>query len=207
MTKRRITARVAAVLVAVLMITVPAAATVITENFMRGDVAGSAACFTTVAGPDAAATADADVDLTTTIISATTGVTLLQETITVSGYAGDRVTYTDVVRYQNNCDYDITLTLVAEDDPAGGTALSGTWADKYAAVYLSTTAGAGAPVGVAPDWSATFIEVSGAALTSVTAGPVTVTAGSEVQSAFVIETDSGTATTGTLRYTAQAASS
>ncbi len=207
MQKRRITARLAAVLVALLMIAVPAAATVITENFMRGDVAGGVACFVKVAGPDAAATADADVDVTSTIVSASTGVTLLQETITVAGYAGDRVTYTDVVRYQNNCDYDITLTLVAEDDPAGGTAISGTWADKYAAVYLSSTAGAGAPVGAAPDWSGTFIEVSGGALTGPTAGSVTVAQGTEVQSAFVIETDAGTATTGTLRYTAQAVSS
>ncbi len=207
MQERRITARLAAVIVALLMVAVPAAASVITENFMRGDVAGGAACFVKLAGPDAAATADADVDVTSTIVSATTGVTLLQETITVAGYAGDRVTYTDVVRYRNTCDYAVTLTLVAEDDPAGGTAISGTWADKYAAVYLSTTAGAGAPVGVAPDWSATFIEVSGGALTGPTAGSVTVPIGAEVQSAFVIETDAGTATTGTLRYTAQAVSS
>ncbi len=174
---------------------------------MRADVTGAAARFVKVAGADVAATADVDFDNTTTTVSATTGITFLQETISVTGYAGDRVTYSDVVRYQNTCDYDITVTLRAEADPAGNPDLSAAgWADKYARVYISNTAAPALPVG-GGDWSGNYIEVSGGAVANATAGPVAVTSGSEVQGAFLIETDDGSATTGTLRYTAEAASS
>ena len=204
--RKRVSGKLAAVFIVTMLIAVPATATVITQNFMRADVTGAAACFVKVGGADAAATADVDFDNTSTIVSATSGVTLLQETITVTGYAGDRVTYSDVVRYQNTCDYDINVTLRAEADPAANPDLSGTWADKYARVYVSNTAAPSLPVG-GGDWSGNYIEVSGGAIANATAGPVLVTAGSEVQGAFLIETDNGTATTGTLRYTAEAVSS
>ncbi len=203
--RKRVSGRLAAIFIVIMLIAVPATATVITQNFMRADVTGAAACFVKIAGADVAATADVDFDNTNTIVGAS-GVTFLQEAITVTGYAGDRVTYSDVVRYQNTCDYDITVTLRAEADPAGNPDLSAAgWADKYARVYISNTAAPALPVG-GGDWSVNYIEVLGGAIANATAGPVVVSSGSEVQGAFLIETDDGSATTGTLRYTAEAVS-
>ena len=111
--KRRVSGKLAAIFIVIMLIAVPATATVITHNFMRADVTGAAPCFVKVAGADVAATVDVDFDNTTTIVGSS-GVTFLQETISVTGYAGDRVTYSDVVRYQNTCDYDITHEDVIE---------------------------------------------------------------------------------------------
>ena len=86
--KRRVSGRLAAIFIVIMMIAVPAAATVITQNFMRADVVAGAACFTKVGGADAALP-EATFDGTPTITSGT-GVTLLQERVTVTGFAGDR---------------------------------------------------------------------------------------------------------------------
>ena len=215
--KKRMGARWATLIIALLLIAAPAAASVITQNFLRADVATAQACFSKAEGPDATnfGTAGqhpyADVDLTSTITSSGTGVTLLQEQVTVYGYEGDRITYTDVVRYQNNCDFDVSLQLIVEDDAAGNAGFTAAdWTDKSVAIYLSKTAGAGSDFGAAAEWDATPIEVNkgDAAPTTASTGSVTVAAGAEVQSAFVIEVDQQgagfSATTGILRYTAKA---
>ena len=213
----RMTKRWAVAIIAVLLVAAPAAASVITQNFLLADVTTDTACFVKAAGTDASSFGNpaqdpyADVDLTSTIVSADTNVTLLQETVTVTGYEGDRVTYTDVVRYQNNCDYDISLRLVVEDDPAGNGAFAAAdWADKSLSIYLSKATGVGGDFGNAAEWDTTPIVIAkgDAAATSAATGSVTVAAGSAVQSAFVIEVDQQGAgfasTSGILRYTAEA---
>jgi hypothetical protein len=213
----RITRRWAIAALAVLLVAAPAAASVITQNFMRTDVTTDAACFHKAEGDDAAnfgnAALDpyADVDLTSTITNPETNVTLLQETVTVIGYEGDRITYTDVVRYVNDCDYDISLRLVVEDDAAGNAGFTASdWTDKAVSIYLSLAAGAGSDFGDPSEWDGTPIVIAkgDAAPSSAETGTVTLAAGDSVQSAFVIEVDhqggSFASTTGTLRYTAEA---
>jgi hypothetical protein len=210
--KKRLSGKWAALIIALLLIAAPAAASVITQNFLRADVDAVAACFVKAEGPDATNFSDpmldpyADLDTTATITSAS-GVTLLQEQVTVRGYDGDRITYTDVVRYQNNCDYDIQLQLVVEDDPAGNAGLAGDWSDKSMSMYLSLVAGAGSDFSDPLEWDGSPIVINkgDAVPTNGATGIVTVAAGDEVQGAFEIEVDDGaTGTTGILRYTAKA---
>jgi hypothetical protein len=129
----------------------------------------------------------------------------------VIGYEGDRVTYTDVVRYANDCDYDISLRLIVEDDAAGNAGFTASeWTDKAITIYLSLTTGVGSDFTDATEWDGTPIVVAkgDAVPTSAETGAVTVAAGSSVQSAFVVEVDhqggAFASTTGTLRYTAEA---
>lgn len=203
--KRRVSARLAALFIVLMMIAVPAAATAITQNFMRADVVAGAACFVKLPGADAALP-DVTFDATPTITSGN-GVTLLQERLTVTGYAGDRVTYTDVARYRNNCTYNLDVSLRAEADPEGNPALEFDWADKYAALYLGALAAPQTDPLIPPAWSPNFIEVQGAAITNFTAGSVTLTPGTEVQLAVVVETDAVPVGDGTLRFTAEARNS
>ena len=211
----RFTSRWTTLVIVVLLIAAPAAASVITQNFLRADISASASCFVKAEGSDstnfAVATNDpfADVSLTNTIVSTDTGVTLLQELVTVTAYKGDRITYTDVVRYRNNCDYGLSLRLVVEDDPAGnGGFTAADWSDKSLELYISKIAGAGSDFTVVAEWDASPIEIDkgDATPTNGVTGSVTVAAGAEVQSAFVIEVDEGVIlpTTATLRYTAEA---
>jgi hypothetical protein len=215
--RRRVSGRWATAAILILIIAAPAAASVVTQNFLRADVSTDAACFVTAEGPDATdfglASADpyADVDLTATITNPTTGVTLLQEQVTVTGYEGDRITYTDVVRYENDCDYDVSLRLVVGDDAAGNPGfVASDWTDKAVSIHLSTGVGVGTDFGVAADWDQSPIVVAkgDAAPTNGASGIVTVPAGGAVQGAFVIEVDQQggafASTTGTIRYTAEA---
>jgi hypothetical protein len=203
----------------VLLIAAPAAASVITQTFGKGDVTAAAACFTRAEGADAIAYASnaqdpyADVNTTSTVTDSSSGVIFVQDTVTVTGYEGARVTYTDVVRFVNGCDHPISLTLTVENDPGGGADLSGTWSDKAVKLYLAKTATPGTDLTNGTNWEQQFIHVAKndtpGAVTGASTGTVTIPAGSELQGAFVIEVDDDgaagfTSTTGTFRYTAEA---
>lgn len=217
----KIRGRLGLPIIAVLLIAAPAAASVLTQTFGKGDVTAAAACFTRAEGADAIAYANnaqdpyADVDTTSTVTDATSGVILVQDTVTVTGYEGARVTYTDVIRFVNGCDHPINLTLKVENDPAGGADLSGTWTDKAVKLYLAESATPGTDLSLATDWNQTYIHVAKGntpgSVATATSGTVTIPAGSQLQGAFVIEVDDDgaagfTPTTGTFRYTAEAIS-
>lgn len=209
------TGRLTALAVAMLLLAVPALAAVMTQNFLRADVTADAACFTKVAGADALAFNNPALDPyiafddTATVVDAGSGLALLQERLTVEGYAGDRITYTDYVHYENNCDSPLTLQLVAEPDVNGDPAKEGTWAGVQAKIYVSvaTNGTAGTDLSGA-DWDSSPIVVNAAAAPGAT-GTVTVLPGEYVQGAIVIDVDVAAAGSGpyTLRYTAQAAHS
>lgn len=212
--KHRLRGRWAAIVIGFLLIAAPAAAAVVTQNFLRADVTAAAACFVKAEGQDAidfsvaANEPYADVDTTATIVSAS-GVTLLQERVTVTGYDGDRVVYSDVVRYTNNCDHSFSLELVAEADPVGSGPLAGDWSDKAVELWVSNTLTSDRPSTASADWEASPIKVDKGDVTPTDSrtGGVTlvVPAGSSVQTGFVIEIDDGaTGTTGTLYFTAEA---
>ena len=205
------TGRVTALVVAFMMLAVPAMAAVITQNFLRADVSTDAACFIKTPGADAQTFSNPAnnpyiaFDATATETDPVSGIDLLQERLTVEGYAGDRITYTDYVHYENNCDTDISLRLVAESDFAGNPAKDGTWADVQATIYLSVATGGANPDLSSADWDSSPIVVSAAAVPG-SAGAVIVPPGSFVQGAIVIDTDVAAAPGGPhiLRYTAEA---
>lgn len=209
----RATGRVAVLVLALLMLAVPALAAVITQNFLRADVSADAACFTKVPGADSVAfnnpALDPYVEFDNTVAVADTGsgLSLLQERLTVEGYAGDRITYTDYVHYENNCDTPLTIQLVAEADFNGDLAKEGTWADVQASIYLSVAPNgtAGTDLSLASDWDTSPIVVNATAVPGST-GTVVVAPGDYVQGAIVIDADVASAGSGpyTLRYTAQA---
>lgn len=209
------TGRMTALAVAMLLLAVPALAAVMTQNFLRADVTADTACFTKVAGADALAFNNPvldpyiEFDAAATVVDASSGLSMLQERLTVEGYAGDRITYTDYVHYENNCDTPLTIQLVAEPDFNGDPAKGGTWADVQAMIYISvaTNGTAGTDLSGA-DWDSSPIVVNASAVPGST-GSVTVLPGEYVQGAIVIDADAASAGSGpyTLRYTAQAAHS
>ena len=218
MTERRTlraTGRVAVLVIAMLMLAVPALAAVITQNFLRADVSADAACFTKVAGADALAFNNPaldpyiEFDDTATVVDASSGLSLLQERLTVEGYAGERITYTDYVHYENNCDSPLSVQLIAEPDFNGNPAKDGAWTNVQAKIYISVAADGTAGTDLnGADWDASPIVVNATAVPGST-GTVTVLPGEYVQGAIVIDVDAAGAGSGpyTLRYTAQAAHS
>jgi hypothetical protein len=205
------TRRWAGILIAMMMIAVPAAAAVITQNFMRADVSVNAACFTKTAGSD---TTSASGFITfnggATINDPSGTVDLIQETMTVSGFAGDRMLYTDAVDFNNACTGPINVTLLSENDPAGGLALDpafvsgGFWADLDVALYLANVATPAGNPGSSGDWTL-MMRVAGGSV-SDQLGSVSIPAGATRPMAVVVDTDDGVVgtATGTLRWTAQA---
>lgn len=208
------TRRTAVVLVMLMMIAVPATAAVITQNFMRADVSLTAACFTKTAGADALGgsgfisfTEDATVD-------ARNGVTLLQEKTDLQGYRGDRMIYSDAVRFNNTCAHTIQVSLVSQNDPNGDPALEpaavagSVWDDVAIKLYLSDvaiTADPGIPTDTNPNWELMLTVDNGGDVTS--GGSVTIPNSGIRRLAFVIDTQHDVALptdVATLRWTAQA---
>jgi hypothetical protein len=205
------TRRWAGILVAMMMIAVPASAAVITQNFMRADVTVNAACFTKTAGTDASSGSGfLTFNGGATIQDPSGTVDLIQETMSVQGFAGDRLLYTDAVHFNNGCDGGIAVTFVSENDPEGGLAVdpayvSGNfWDDIDVSVYMATTATPTGTPGSSGDWQL-MMAVSQGSVDDQLAS-VNIPAGATRSMAVVIDTDDGvtTSATGTLRWTAQA---
>jgi len=205
------TRRSAAVLVALMFVAAPAGASIIVQNYMEADVIAAPPCFVKTTGADPAGSTLSTFDATTNTISVD-GTDLLEEKISVTGMVGDRVIYTDVVHYENNCaePIDVNLTTVEA---------SGDWSGVSAELWISNVA---APAdidpnldaaGAASDWNDTGIVVpagttAGAFVAST--GVVTVPVGGEVHGAYVISTDNSITPTipptaiATLNWVAQA---
>jgi len=205
------TRRWAGILIAMMMIAVPASAAVITQNFMRADVSVDAACFTKTAGGDAASGSGfLTFNGGATIQDPTGTVDLIQETMSVQGFAGDRLIYTDAVSFNNDCPDDIALTFVSENDPANGLAIDPAfvagdfWTDVDISLYMATVASPTGTPGVSGDWQV-MLRVSGGSVTDQIS-TVNIPDGASRAMAVVIDTDDGVATTdsGTLRWTSQA---
>ena len=214
--KRRMTLRGAVAAILAIAVATPVLAAVLIQNFMRADIEAVQACFVKVEGGDATtynvAAADpyANVDTTSTVSA--NGIDFLQEEVTVKGYDGDRTIYTDVVRYQNNCDNDLSVQLILENDVANNPRVEN-WGtgDIAAAIYLSdvpVTIGDPANGGtdLVTNWDGSPITVDGNAnVGNAQTGSVVIAPGEEVISAYRIDVSDGSqGSTGTLRYTAVA---
>jgi hypothetical protein len=217
--KRRWTLRTA-VIAALVVSSVPAGAAVLVSNFMTANVSRNAACLTKIAGLD-----NAPAIVTTNVTSTASGtasVALLNESITLKSFAGDRSVATDSIRIKNNCSASIKVTLKAEPGLAAATT-SGDWSALAMNVYLGTkmitSAGtlnpalSGTDFTVATDWDATPLRITppvspatAGVVTAATSGTVTITAGSEIQLGVIADSGSAAPTTGTavLNYTVQA---
>jgi hypothetical protein len=205
------TRRWAGILVAMMMIAVPASAAVITQNFMRADVSVNAACFTKTAGADASSGSGfLTFNGGATIQDPSGTVDLIQETMSVQGFAGDRLIYSDAVHFNNNCPDGVAVTLVSENDPAGGLAVDpayvsgGFWDDIDVSIYMATVGTPTGTPGSSGDWQL-MMSVSQGSVSDQLAS-VNIPAGATRQMAVVLDTDDGVTIvdTGTLRWTAQA---
>ena len=189
----RMTGRLAALFIALMMIAVPAAAAVVTQNFMKGEATSSAACFTKVAGADASSGFLTFVG-GNTVTPGAPGVDLLQETVQFDGYAGDRVIYTDAVQFANACGHDIDVLLRVEADPEGNGPIAGL-GGFHIEISLWDT-------GLA-DWDTPIVVHNGAVATAVS-GSVTIADGTSVPMRISVDTDAAGGTDGTLYWTAEA---
>jgi hypothetical protein len=210
------TLRGAVAAILAIAVATPVLAAVLIQNFMRADIEAVQACFVKVEGGDATTYSNplndpyANVDTTATVTA--NGVSFLQELVTVKGYDGDRTIYTDVVRYQNDCDHDLSVQLILEDDVAGNPRVENWGAgDLATAIYLSDVpiAQGGAANGgtdLVTNWDGSPIFVDGAGtVVNAQTGSVVIAPGEEIISAFRIDVSDGSqGTTGTLRYTAVA---
>ncbi len=201
----KFTRRSAAIIVALLMVAAPAGASIIVQNFMEADITAAPPCFVKTTGSDPLNSSQASFDASGANTIAVDGVDLLEEKITVNGMTGDRVIYTDVVRYENNCLEPIDVVLTTN-------AVAGDWTNLAAEIWISNIA---APAAVDPnldgvggDWNDDYIIVpagttAGAFVDST--GVITVAPGAEVQGAFVVSSDVAfTAGTATVNWVAQA---
>jgi hypothetical protein len=201
----------------------PAAASVIIENFIKADVTVAAACFTKVGGqdhiaynnggvaPGAASALWVNFDTTPTLSAG--GVNLINETVSLRGYAGDRTRFTDVIRYKNTCGFPLSVKLISEADaatPTAGAAVSPSW-NGGVSVFLSTvsdTVGGAAPTSsvdfASVNWNRQFAIDNAGAMTSAGSVSVTVPAGDELQGGFLVDLANTATGTRTLRFTAQA---
>ncbi len=214
----RITRRGALATAAVMTLATPAFASLVVQNYMEADVSVTDACFKKVAGDDATTYAGTDAnDPQVSFDGATNQITvdgaeLIEEKLSVRGMQGDRVFYTDVVRYRNDCDIPLDIQLTA-----ASVAEAGKWADKGARVYISSTpwdgTGAepayGVPGTTGALWDAQPITVAvGGNVSSDSTGTVTVPAGQQIRGAIAIVADHDASTnaadTATLNWIATA---
>jgi|GEM_PF-3468311 len=209
----RFTRRSASILIALMMVAAPAGASIIVQNYMEADITAAPPCFVKETGTDPTNSTQATftndpiaspTNLTPDVITVD-NVSLLEEKISVTGMTGDRVIYTDVVRYVNNCDEDITVQLST-------TGISGTWTNVAAEIWISESE---TPAAIDPnldpvatdDWNddAIVIPAGSASTFADTTGAVVIPSGEQRLGAFVVSTDVAfTAGTATVNWVASA---
>lgn len=206
--KRRISKKTALASLVAIVLATPVMAAVLVQNYMEADIAAAAPCFNKTAGGDAGfeygGTSIADFDATNTT-TGPNGVVLTEEKLTLTGMVGDRVVYTDIVRYNNDCDFPITVQLVQATASGWGGAAVDLWISNVPTPGNDLTDNGG----TGPDnWNDTQLIVNGAGtVTSAATGTVTIPPNSSVQGGVVIETPAAAAagtSVGTLNWIAQA---
>ncbi len=216
----RLSRRAAMATVATLVVATPAMAGLVIQQQMQADITSAEGCFSKVAGADdgvfTGATATSPLGGFSDDPAADTveidGVNLLEAGLEVRGMRGSRVVYTDLVRFRNECDIALDVTLVAD-----ATVGTGDWIDRSARIYLSSTPqaiGAGGDLGrpgtPGGAWDPTPIIVeadSGAIpVTNARTGTVTLPPGQELRGAITISAgvDSADGSIGTVNWVVEA---
>lgn len=175
-TPRRRMAKTAAAAAFVLGVTaLPAAATMIMQNFIEADIQAAPACMVKTAGADAGHTSGLVTFNTTNTQSnnATDGVQLLNETFTIKALKGDRLISSSAGVITNNCTYPLTVSLVAEGQ-LGDAMWEGSWTDISADLYLGTANGtATTDFSNASAWLTSPIHANSTGVTDTQTGSVT----------------------------------
>jgi hypothetical protein len=194
--KMRMTRRGAGMLIALMLIAVPAAAAVMTQTFVKATASLDDTCFDLEAGSDVTSFPGlVTFDPGPTIQAAGGNADLVAAEVTVKGQVGDRVIYTDVAFFSNDCGT-VTLRLLSASDPAGGDELEpavgpGTiWEDVDIYVYVENTSTPSAtsnPVDDPSEWEELLSVVDGSVTES---GSVIMNNGTQRRLAFVIDTSS-----------------
>ena len=132
------------------------------------------------------------------------GVTLLNESVTMSGFKGDRTVVSDAVRVRNNCSYPIVVSLKAE--PQFGSVSSTGLTNMAVDVYLGKrNAGAsGTDFSLTADWDGAPIHYNSTGASSAATGTVTIPAAEDRQIGYRLDVGTTATGTGTIRYTVSA---
>jgi len=203
--KTKVTRPVALGIGAALILASPAAASIVIESFIEADIGVGAACLVESPGTDVENYTAADGDDPNATLDGTGntieigGQDLAETRVSVRGMLGDRVMYTDLVRYENNCGVDMAVSLVSGSEV-------GDWTGLGAEVHLSAVANPTTRPGGA-GWAGDPITVtSGGLLTNAQTGTVTIPAGESRVGAVVITAGVGadTAAVNTINWTIQA---
>ncbi len=190
---------------AVLVFASPAMASLVVESFIEADIGVGASCLIESPGPDVANYTAVDADDPNATLDGTGntvqigGQDLAETQVSVRGMIGDRVMYTDLVRYENNCGVDMSVALVS------GTEV-GDWTGLGAEIHLSSVAAPGTRPGGA-GWAGDPITVtSGGLLTNTRTGSVVIPAGESRVGAVVITAGVGAdqTETNTISWTIEA---
>ena len=193
--KMRMTRRGAGLLIALMLIAVPAAAAVMTQSFVKATATLADECFRIEAGGDVALVPGlVEFSAGPAIQPEGAGVTLVEAELGVTGQVGDRVIYTDVAAFTNNCG-SVTLQLLSASDPAGGDELEpavgpGTiWESVNLYVYVQdvvTLSPGSSPLNNSSEWEELLTVIGGSVTES---GSVLMANGAVRQLAFVVDTD------------------
>jgi hypothetical protein len=200
--------RTAGVTALVLGVTaLPAAATVIMQNFVEADLSATPACMVKVGGADAS-NASGLVSFDTGNAqnnNATDAVPLLNETFTIKGLKGDRLISSDAGAVRNDCDYPITVSMKVESQ-FGDAGYDGDWTQLAATVHLGTANGAaGTDFSNTANWLASPIHANSSSVTDDSVGTVTLAAGQSARIGWEVDAGTGATATSTdpaiLRFT------
>jgi len=172
----------------------PALGSVLVENYIETEIDTVAACFHKQSGADVGAYGlDLGFDNTVNTVDQD-GVQSREELVDVIGMVGDRVIYSDVIRYVNDCDVDLNLRLQSGE-------AAGDWTDRTARIHLSTVPHSDADPTTAPptpatpshelddptQWDQNPISIeAGGAIGNDATGWVTLPAGEAVRGALVV---------------------
>jgi hypothetical protein len=192
-------------LIALMLIAVPAAAAVMTQNFQSATIEINGPCFTVTAGDDTLSATGFVAFASSNVTSGT--VDLFQESLTVTGHAGNRAVYSEIAVFDNGCLADAFVDFIPATDPGGAAAFvpaltDPIWDEFNITFYLANTATPG-DVLTSGDWDEVLSVDAGAVTTPDTAS---VPQGGIRYLAVVIDTDSAATappTAPTLRWTAQ----
>lgn len=203
-TRRGVRAAVVGV-VALGVTAVPAAATIIMQNFVEADISAVDACMNKVGGADASNGSGLVAFDTTHTQNTADGVAVLNETFTITALKGDRLISSDAGAIVNNCSYPITVSLKAEAQ-LGDAVTGGDWTDLSALVYLGTENGAANPdFSATADWLGSPIHADSTGVVDSSVGTVTLAPTKSARIGWVVDAGTGalaaSATPAILRFT------
>ncbi len=199
--RRRLKRKAAVVAAGILSVASVAGASVLVQNFMQGSfVAAGPPCLEKTAGADAAFDGFGFDGTSTagTANPATDTIDVTQESITLDGLRGDRVTAQEVFVIENNCAVDLVVSI-------GNVAVTGAWGGKYVELWLGAIdTPTDYPGVVVTEYDPTPIIIDEGTITTAATGTITIPAGQTRPVGVVVTTDAAGTSVGAATWTVQA---